>query len=392
MSHDMVIEQTQPPFKNSFQLPTPDPTQLSIVKDSQEESTAASGLPMIDGSHASSTALAIGVTQDEKGDTTIEVDNIVPEGDREANQHRTEENETTAQRTSGRLSHDNYKPETQPDNHDGDSQKMNPPSPRRSRRIRHASGSAAQIAEIMRPSTPDQAREEGNVDEKSPGTPNSLARQGEQDPSIEMAMSALKPSPKAHHDLRSTSVVDLKLSLSRALRTDLSEFTALKVLRFHIGQKLDVFGIVTSTQGEPQRTKGGPRHYQTTFNITDSSIAPSGVTEIQVHRPHLEALPVVVPGDGILLRNFQVIAIKNRGFALRSDPNEACSWAVFKDGVAEPEIRGPPVEYGEAEKKHMAAMKEWYSTLDSTAVAKLQRANADKSGGVGGGKGVGKVL
>ena len=205
-----------------------------------------------------------------------------------------------------------------------------------------------------------------------------------------MAMSALKSSPKPQHDLRSHSVVDLKLSLSRALRTDLSEFTALKVLRFHLNQKLDVFGIVTSSPAEPQRTKGGPRHYQITFNITDSSIAPSGVTEVQVHRPYIEALPVVQKGDGILLRNFQVIAIKNRGFALRSEQNEACSWAVFKDGMAEPEIRGPPVEYGTAEQNHMAAMKEWYSTLDVTSVAKLQRANADKGGVVG--KGIGKAL
>jgi len=279
-----------------------------------------------------------------------------------------------------------------PDHNSEDTQKATKLSPRRSLRI--PKSASAHEEEIIRPSTPDNSVTQKQADEQTDVVSpvvilDKRTKHDGKDPSVEMAMSVLKSPPKPLHDLRSSpaSPVDLKLSLSRALRSDLSVFTALKVLRFNLNKKIDVLAIVTSTPAEPQRAKGGPRHYQITFNITDSSIAPSGVMEVQVYRPYIEALPVVKAGDGILLRNFQVIAIKNRGFALRSEQNEASSWAVFKDGVAEPEIRGPPVEYGAAEEKHMAAMKDWFGMFDAVALAKLERANADK----GAGKETGKV-
>jgi hypothetical protein len=189
------------------------------------------------------------------------------------------------------------------------------------------------------------------------------------------------PAPKTDtltkgHDLRKAPVADLKLKLSRALRTELSEFTALKVLRYHLNSKLDVLAVATTTSSKPQRGKGTSRQFLTTFNITDVSIAPSAVTEIQVFRPYKDALPVVQAGDGVLLRNFQVISVKNKGFALRSD--DASSWAVFKD-EEEPEIRGPPVEFAAGEKKHIGLLKKWYGDLDATMMAKLNRASADKA-------------
>jgi hypothetical protein len=203
------------------------------------------------------------------------------------------------------------------------------------------------------------------------------------DASVELALTSLE-SPSKTHDLRAAPVADLKLKLSRHLRTKLSEFTALKVLRYHLNQKLDVLAIATTTPPEPQRAKGGPRHYQVFFNITDPSIAPSGVIQVQVSRPYKDALPVIQEGDGILLRSFQVKAI-SKGFALRSDQTEASSWAVFKSGD-EVEIRGPPVEYGDEEKDHISQLKHWYGTLDSTALAKINRANVDKGTGSPAGK------
>jgi hypothetical protein len=366
-SQGVAIDQIQPRVPGDIQLLTPDATQLSQIKDSQDSTTV---IP-------TDTALEHAIEPvPEKAKEEVE--------EMETGQTR----EDQAMETRSLI----QPPEVQNgvklvNNRVGDTDKVPRVSPRRSRRIRKSSGSEAQIAEIMRPSTPDNSRsQEKHGNEQgitSPVILDNRSKQEGQDPSVGMALSALESTPKQPHDLRSTSVLDLKLNLSRALRTDLSEFTALKVIRFHLNQKLDVLGIVTSTPAEPQRAKGGPRQYQITFNITDSSIAPSGVTEVQVYRPYIEALPIVKVGDGILLRNFMAIAIKNRGFALRSEQNEASSWAVFKDGAAEPEIRGPPVEYGAAEQNHMVAMKEWYSTLDSTAVAKLNRANGDKGSGVG---------
>jgi hypothetical protein len=183
---------------------------------------------------------------------------------------------------------------------------------------------------------------------------------------------------------------DMKLKLTRTLRTELSEFTSLKVLRFHMTQKLDVLGVATTVPAEPERAKGGPRHYQITFNITDQSIAPGGVppvTEVQVFRPYKDALPIVKVGDGILLRNFLVVSAKNKGFVLQS--TDASSWAVFRgDEGEEVEVRGPPVEYGSGEQKHISMLRTWYRELEPAAMEKINRANGEK----GTGKGIGRVF
>jgi len=197
------------------------------------------------------------------------------------------------------------------------------------------------------------------------------------DASIELALAAGDSPLKTAHDLRRAPTADVKLRLSRSLRTDLTQFTQLKVLRYHLGKKLDVLALATTSPPEPQRAKNGPRHYSIVFNITDPSIAPSGIAEVQIFRPYKDALPTINIGDGILLRNFHVISVK-KGFALRSTQDEGSSWAVFKDSEA-PEVRGPPVEYGEAEKNHITALQEWYGSLDSVSLAKLNRANGDKA-------------
>lgn len=408
-SQGMAIDQLRPLVQGHVQLPTPDHTQISQVKDSQETPSIVSGgsqtedglqvSSMIDPASESgvepfSDKVKVmeldGKAKEAVEDEFVEAEptnkEMSKEDAKEAPAEQLGEVDIIHYRSPAKRSEvSNDDSATSLDNHDQDPEKSTLVGPRRSRRIGKPSGSAAEIAAIMRPSTPDNSctqPEDDNVQKglASPVILDSRAKQDEHDPSIEMA---LESSPRLGHDLRSRDIVDLKLSLSRALRTDLKEFTPLKVLRYHLNQKLDIMAIVTTTPSEPQRTRGGPRHYQIAFNVTDFSIAPSGITEVQVFRPYIEALPVVRAGDGILLRNFQVTAVKNRGFALRSEQNEASSWAVFKDGVSEPEVRGPPVEYGAAEQKHMVSMKEWYSTLDAAAVAKLERANADKGSGVG---------
>ncbi|KFY03201.1 hypothetical protein O988_01628, partial [Pseudogymnoascus sp. VKM F-3808] len=154
------------------------------------------------------------------------------------------------------------------------------------------------------------------------------------------------PTTPEKPPLQPLSETALRASLTKALRTNLSDFTPLKVLRHNLGKRLDVLAIATTAPPEAQRAKHGPRHYHLRFNVTDPSIAPTGVVEIQVFRPYKEALPDVEVGDGVLLRNFSVKAEKDKGFALRSE--DSSSWAVFKrDRVTE--CRGPPVEMGEGE-------------------------------------------
>ncbi|KUJ17318.1 uncharacterized protein LY89DRAFT_718043 [Mollisia scopiformis] len=255
--------------------------------------------------------------------------------------------------------------------------------PRRSHRRVKSTTSTAKDDENVRPVTPIKIQTTTQLDKKTPEPRSPMvvidahATPKGHDASIELALSSLESPSKQTHDLRKPPVADLKLRLSRALRTELSEFTALKVLRYHMNQKLDILAVATTTPPEPQRAKGGPRHYQIAFNITDPSIAPSGVTEVQVYRPYSHALPTISAGDGILLRNFQVTSVQ-KGFALRSTQDEGSSWAVFKDDN-EPEMRGPPVEYGNGEKNHIIALKVWYASLDDVAKAKINRANGDKA-------------
>ncbi|CZR56738.1 uncharacterized protein PAC_06627 [Phialocephala subalpina] len=292
-------------------------------------------------------------------------------------------------------------PDSVEENHEvsTDEPKFTVDHPRRSHRRAKSTTSTSKTEEDARPATPVKSRvviepvPETN-EETSPmvivdsqSTPKgqdasielALARTPKgHDASIELALSSLESPSKQAHDLRKPPVADVKLRLSRNLRTELSEFTSLKVIRYHLNQKLDILAIATTTPPEPQRAKGGPRQYQITFNITDPSIAPSGVAEVQVFRPYSNALPTIEAGDGILLRNFQVTSTK-KGFGLRSTQEEGSSWAVFKDSSEEPEIRGPPVEFGDGEKNHIIAMKAWYSTLDDVSKAKISRANGDKA-------------
>ncbi|KAI9650968.1 hypothetical protein NHQ30_001005 [Ciborinia camelliae] len=193
------------------------------------------------------------------------------------------------------------------------------------------------------------------------------------DASAEMALESLEShdsATKAGHHLRSPACTDPKVRLTKYLRTDLSEYTTLKMLRFKMSLKLDILAIATSVPPEPQRAKG-PRHYTTTFTVTDQTIAPSGVVEVRIFRPYKDALPTPAIGDGILLRDFSVQSVKGKGFALKSE--EGSSWAVFKDEGTEVEVTGPPVEYAHGEKKHMKELRDWFHALDDEHKTKLEK-------------------
>lgn len=190
-------------------------------------------------------------------------------------------------------------------------------------------------------------------------------------------------SPSKDSRGRQGSDADLRLRLTKSLRSNLGDFTLLKVIRFHMEKRLDVLAIVTTTPPEAERAKTGPRSYLLRFNVTDASIAPAAVTEVQIFRAWKDALPVVKPGDGILLRHFNVKSERGRGFVLRS--NDESSWAVFK-GDDKPQVKGPPVEYGEEEGQYVSDLRTWYGGLDSASTAKLDKANAVKEKSITKGK------
>ncbi|KAI0124240.1 hypothetical protein BJ170DRAFT_735933 [Xylariales sp. AK1849] len=208
------------------------------------------------------------------------------------------------------------------------------------------------------------------------------------DDSVQLAKASLHTPSKAHKvdakapvsspassklEEEAGSLTATKLKLVRHLRDELAEYTNLKVLRQHMGKSVDVMAIAMMSPADPQRAKGGPREYMMSFTVTDHSIGPNGLVEVQLYRPHKDSLPRVKAGDVVLLRNFGILSLKGKGFGLRT--NDGSSWAVF-DKVDEPaQINGPPVEYGDGETVFVGYLREWFGFLDEKAKEKLTLAN-----------------
>ncbi|KAG6356872.1 hypothetical protein INS49_014747 [Diaporthe citri] len=163
-----------------------------------------------------------------------------------------------------------------------------------------------------------------------------------------------------------------KDDLVKRLDTEMPECAPLKDLKSYNMNTLDIAAVVTSTNTTPQRTKA--RQYVSSFTICDPSTAPEGVIEVSLFRAHKDYLPVVKPGDSILLRHFTVTSLPDRGFGLRTE--DESSWAVFDtDGEdATPQVRGPPVELSEKEKSYLVDLRAWSAALDEGAKGKLAEA------------------
>ncbi len=205
----------------------------------------------------------------------------------------------------------------------------------------------------------------------------SASPEDERDRSISLAKASIASPSKStsggHH--RGGSISSLKLDLTKRLRSELKECVNLKNLRNHVEKFPNVVAIVTTQPPPPARAKGGPREYVMSFNITDPSLGPGHVAEVQLYRPHKESLPQVKPGDGILLQRFQVKALSKKGWGLRSHAESA--YAVFEaDAEHEtPQIKGPPVEDYDIYANYMAGLREWYKSLDVDSMGKLEKAN-----------------
>ncbi|KAG8159302.1 hypothetical protein KVR01_010963 [Diaporthe batatas] len=169
-----------------------------------------------------------------------------------------------------------------------------------------------------------------------------------------------------------TSANKTKNDLIKRLGTEMPECAPLKDLKSYNMNTLDVAAVVTSTNTMPQRTKA--RQYVSSFTISDPSTAPQGAIEVSLFRAHKDYLPVVKPGDSILLRRFTVTSLPGRGFGLRTE--DESSWAVFNaDGKdAAPQVRGPPVELSDKEKSYLVDLRAWHAALEEGAKEKLAEA------------------
>lgn len=216
-------------------------------------------------------------------------------------------------------------------------------------------------------SSPDLGDDSVQIARASLNTPSKLTAKARSTP-----REASPASPKVDED--TNSVKDVKTMLARHNRDRLPGCTKLAILRQRTGnQSVDVMAVALVTPPEPRRAKGGPREYLMSFTITDYSIGPTSVAEVQISRPHKDSLPKVQEGDIVLLRSFTVVSPRAQGPGLKT--GEASSWAVFGKEDEPPQIRGPPVEYGEAECTYAAYLREWFGLLDDKAKAKLSKAN-----------------
>ncbi|OTB07845.1 hypothetical protein M426DRAFT_8442 [Hypoxylon sp. CI-4A] len=192
-----------------------------------------------------------------------------------------------------------------------------------------------------------------------------------EDPGVQLARASINKPRQAEEE--SNSMTAAKLELVRYLRDELHDCTPLKILRQHRDKKLDVIAVAMMKPADPQRAKGGPREYMMSFTITDHSISPFSVVEVQLYRPHKETLPIVKAGDVVLLRNFTVVSLPKKEFGLRT--NDESSWAVFDREDEPAQIKGPPVEYSDKEIDYVARMRTWFGLLDEKARTRLRRAN-----------------
>lgn len=185
------------------------------------------------------------------------------------------------------------------------------------------------------------------------------------DTSVNLAKAALdspsksttNPSPQA-----SSSAATLKNDLIKQLRTGLPECVNLKSLRYHNEKFPNIVAVVVTDPSPPARAKGGPREYSMTFHVTDPSIAPRDVVEVQLYRPHKDHLPIVKVGDAILLQRPQVKALSKKGHGLRSGVETA--WVVYDEDEGPPQIKGLPVEDWEEYREYMTGLRQWWRAMD----------------------------
>lgn len=196
-----------------------------------------------------------------------------------------------------------------------------------------------------------------------------------EDMSIQLARAALRsPSTKTKRKVSATSAKRNKTDLVKRLEVDMPDCAPLRDLRKFNNRvvRLDVAVVATSSPTSPKRTP--TREYASSFTVTDPSVAPEAVIEINLYTLYRDHLPVVKPGDSVLLRGFTVVSLPGRGFGLKTDKNES-SWAVFKaEGDDEPEMRAAPVELNDKETRFLLDLRSWYGGLDKGAKTILSKA------------------
>ena len=182
-----------------------------------------------------------------------------------------------------------------------------------------------------------------------------------------------------------------RASRASGLSTAHAYFTSLDSLSQYVNPSsqqagtVDILAVVTDFTKEPERAKGGPRDFYTIFRVADPSMSASSNVRVEVYRPWKAVLPAADIGDVVLLRAFIVKSKKRQAYLLSTDTSAWCVWrfaehskatarggaTVGDDGKpvwarrmshseVREEVKGPPVEYGVAEKEQARKLRDWW--------------------------------
>ncbi|KAL4952133.1 hypothetical protein BDW69DRAFT_25483 [Aspergillus filifer] len=151
------------------------------------------------------------------------------------------------------------------------------------------------------------------------------------------------------------------------LRSKHSYFAPLATLIDHYNALVDTISIAVEVT-PPTKATTGKKDFILTLQLTDPSMAGTAIYA-QILRPLKSALPSPQEGDAILLRNFRVKSLDHSVILVSHDTS---AWAVFSASSAEPEITGPPVEFGFEESNFATDLRQWYVETGHAMVADNQ--------------------
>lgn len=154
---------------------------------------------------------------------------------------------------------------------------------------------------------------------------------------------------------------------AHGLRSKLAYFAPLATLVNLFNSLTDTISIVCETPSIVQ-AKIGKKDHILTVHVTDKSMG-GNTMPVQIIRPYKSALPTLSPGVAVLLRNFRVKTV-DHAMVLVSENTSA--WAVFHSDTSNPEVTGPPVEYGAQECAYATDLRQWYQDIAAAIVADNQ--------------------
>jgi len=224
----------------------------------------------------------------------------------------------------------------------------------------------------------------------SPKRSSIAAQDSEERTGVETPKAAVVETPKAT-DVEAMKTPRTTRRRASGLSTAHAYFTSLASLNQHVNPSsqqantVDILAVVTDFTKDPERSKRGPRDYYTICRVTDPSMPTSEDVRVEVYRPWKAVLPAADIGDVVLLRAFIVKSKERQAYLLSTDTSAWCVWRFAEHSKASArggagmnedgqpvwarrmshtevreEVKGPPVEYGVAEKEQARKLRDWW--------------------------------